>query len=111
KAYRWEYSERGRGYDYEGFNRLPEYTPVRGAASLFGPTVGADDIANFMRRFIPYLHGARDVAEPETLYLWDAAARAGLSYRNYGEFVPPLSEMAVGAFRDNRANTYPHDSH
>ena len=24
KAYRWEYGRRGRGYDYEGFNRLPD---------------------------------------------------------------------------------------
>ena len=29
-----------------------------------------------LRRYIPYLNGARDVSEPETLYLWDAAARA-----------------------------------
>ena len=107
KAFRWQYSRRGRTYDYEGFNRLPNYEPVRGAPSLFGPTVKTEDVANFMRRFIPYLHGSRDVAEPETLYLWDAAARAGLTYRNYGEFVATLSEADVKAIRDNRAKTYP----
>ncbi len=107
KAFRWQYSRRGRTYDYEGFNRLPNYEPVRGAPSMFGPTVKTEDIANFMRRFIPYLHGARDVAEPETLYLWDAAARAGLTYRNYGEFVATLSEADVKAIRDNRAKSYP----
>ncbi|HEX6650234.1 MAG TPA: alkaline phosphatase family protein, partial [Pyrinomonadaceae bacterium] len=107
KAFRWEYSRRGRTYDYEGFNRLPDYEPVRGAPSMFAPTVPAEDVANFMRRFIPYLHGSRDVGEPETLYLWDAAARAGLTYRNYGEFVATLSEADVKAIRENRAKPYP----
>src|SRR5215813_2282866 len=107
KAYRWNYSRRGRGYDYEGFNRLPNYEPVRGVPSLFGPAVDADEIANFLREFIPYLHGSRDVAEPETLYLWDAAARAGLTYRNYGEFIATLSEADVQAIRVNRAKTNP----
>lgn len=107
KAFRWHYSRRGRTYDYEGFNRLPNYEPVRGAPSLFGPTVKTEDVANFMRRFIPYLHGSRDVAEPETLYLWDAAVRAGLTYRNYGEFLATLSEADVKAIRDNRAKSYP----
>jgi YVTN family beta-propeller protein len=55
------YSGRGRSYDYEGTNRnrLP-----------------ADD-------------DAEDVAEPAGGYLWDLAQRAGLSFRNYGEFVIP----------------------
>jgi YVTN family beta-propeller protein len=107
KAFRWQYSRRGRTYDYEGFNRLPNYEPLRGAPPLFGPRAEAEDIANFMRRFVPYLHGSRDVAEPETLYLWDAAARAGLTYRNYGEFLATLSEADVKAIRDNRAKSYP----
>ena len=103
KAFRWDYSRRGRTYDYEGFNRLPNYEPLRGAPPLFGPTAKAEDVANFMRRFIPYLHGSRDVAEPETLYLWDAAARAGLTYRNYGEFVATLSEADIKEIRENRS--------
>ena len=107
KAFRWEYSSRGRTYDYEGFNRLPNYEPLRGSPSMFGPDVTANDVANYLRKFIPYLHGSRDVAEPDTLYLWDAAARAGLSYRNYGEFVATLSEADVKAIKDNRAKTYP----
>ena len=107
KAFRWQYSRRGRGYDYEGFNRLPNYEPVRGLPSMFGPTVEAEDVANFMRRFIPYLQGSRDVSEPETLYLWDAAARAGLTYRNYGEFVATLSEADVKSIRENRSKSYP----
>ena len=49
------YSDRGRSYDYEGYNRgaVPE----------------------------------DDVAEPSNGYLWDLADRAGITYRNYGEFV------------------------
>jgi len=107
KAFRWNYSRRGRTYDFEGFNRLPNYEPLRGAPSLFGPRATTDDVANFMRRFIPYLQGSRDVGEPESLYLWDAAARAGLTYRNYGEFVATLSEADVKAVRENRAKSYP----
>jgi YVTN family beta-propeller protein len=107
KAFRWNYSRRGRTYDFEGFNRLPNYEPLRGAPSLFGRGATTDDVANFMRRFIPYLQGWRDVGEPESLYLWDAAARAGLTYRNYGEFVATLSEADVKAIRENREKTYP----
>jgi YVTN family beta-propeller protein len=107
KSFRWNYSRRGRGYDFEGFNRLPNYEPVTGVPSLFDPSVNADDVANYMRRFIPYLHGSRDVAEPTTLYLWDAAAHAGLTYRNYGEFVATLSEADVTAIRENKAKHYP----
>jgi YVTN family beta-propeller protein len=107
KAFRWNYGRRGRTYDFEGFNRLPNYEYVRGAPSLFGPRATTDEIVNFMRRFIPYLQGSRDVGEPETLYLWDAAARAGLTYRNYGEFVATLSEADVKAIRENRAKSYP----
>jgi DNA-binding beta-propeller fold protein YncE len=107
KAYRWDYSGRGRTYDYEGFNRLPSYYASREALSRFRGPVEAEDIAGFMRRFIPYLQGSRDVSEPETLYLWDAAARAGLTYRNYGEFVATISEADVQAVNANRSKTYP----
>src|SRR6187455_1807750 len=60
-----------------------------------------------IRRFVPYLQGSRDVAEPRTLYLWDAAARAGLTYRNYGEFLLTLSEADVNAVKTNRSKSYP----
>ncbi|HEX6045575.1 MAG TPA: beta-propeller fold lactonase family protein [Pyrinomonadaceae bacterium] len=107
KAFRWNYSRRGRTYDFEGFNRLPNYEPLRGAPSLFGPDAKKEDVVNFLRRYIPYLRGSRDVAEPETLYLWDAAGRAGLTYRNYGEFVATLSEADIKSIRDNREKSYP----
>src|ERR1044072_1836696 len=62
---------------------------------------------DFFRRFVPYLHGRRDVTEPETLYLWDAAARAGLTYRNYGEFIAAASEPDVRMYRTNKEKAYP----
>ena len=107
KAFRWQYSRRGRTYDYEGFNRLPNYQPLRGSPSLFAPDAKTEDVANFLRKYIPYLQGDRDVAEPETLYLWDAAARAGLTYRNYGEFLATLSEADIKELKENREKTYP----
>jgi YVTN family beta-propeller protein len=107
KAARWDYSGRGRTYDYEGFNRLPSYSPNRNAPPMFDKTVGAEEIANFIRRYIPYLQGGRDVSEPETLYLWDAVKKAGLTYRNYGEFIVTLSKADVDEVNLNRAKVYP----
>ncbi len=107
KAFRWEYGGRGRGYDYEGFNRLPNFNPMKEAPPIFRAPVAADDLADYMRRFIPYLHGAQDVAEPATLYLWDAAARAGLTYRNYGEFIGTVSAADLAAINKNQVKSYP----
>ena len=107
KAYRWDYSDRGRTYDYEGFNRMPNIWPKADAPPVFAADAGAEEMTDFFRRYVPYLHGRRDVTEPETLYLWDAAARSGLTYRNYGEFVGTLSEADVVAFRTNKEKTYP----
>ncbi|HEU0185936.1 MAG TPA: bifunctional YncE family protein/alkaline phosphatase family protein [Blastocatellia bacterium] len=107
KAYRWEYSGRGRTYDYEGFNRLPNLDPVDGLPSFFAKPVTADEVITFQKRYAPDINGARDVAEPETLYLWDAAKRASLSYRLYGEFVPTLSEADLKAINTNRPKPYP----
>jgi YVTN family beta-propeller protein len=108
KAYRLSSSSRGRPYDFEGFNRLPEFRPERSnSLSMFNAPVTAVDMSNFLRRYIPYLNGGRDVAEPETLYLWDAAARAGLTYRNYGEFIGTLSEANVAAVNANKQRAYP----
>jgi YVTN family beta-propeller protein len=70
------YSSRGRSYDYEGTNRC---------ASEQTPCEPAED----------------DVAEPASGYLWDLAQRAGITFRNYGEFVipegiDPQSRMPTG---------------
>ena len=107
KAYRWHYSGRGRTYDFEGFNRLPDIGPARKEPRYFSQDVGADQITDVLRQYIPYLHGSRDVAEPDSLYLWDAAARAGLSYRNYGEFVATISEGDVKEVNTNTLKPYP----
>jgi YVTN family beta-propeller protein len=56
------YSDRGRTYDYEGTNRCS------------GRLCEAPE---------------DDVAEPASGYLWDLAQRAGITFRNYGEFVIP----------------------
>jgi DNA-binding beta-propeller fold protein YncE len=107
KAYRWNYSRRGRTYDFEGFNRMHSYEATRGAAPLFSKPAAAHDIDKYLRQYIPYLNGSRDVAEPDTLYLWDAMARAGLSYRNYGEFISTISEADVAAVNANKHKSYP----
>lgn len=63
------YSNRGRSYDYEGTNR--------------GKILDGD---------------TDDVAEPANGYLWDLAQRAGISFRNYGEFVVPDNVAAGSAW-------------
>jgi YVTN family beta-propeller protein len=117
KAFRWNYSRRGRTYDFEGFNRMPTYEPPGpivaqnqppvALAPVFDLPATPADVANFERRYLPYLNGARDIGEPETLYLWDAAQRAGLSYRNYGEFVDTASQADVNAVNVQRSKTFP----
>jgi YVTN family beta-propeller protein len=111
KAFRWNYSGRGRTYDFEGYNRLPTYSPKLAELNeaLGGNLSKADaeNLANYIRRFIPYLNDSRDVAEPDSLYLWDACARAGLSYRNYGEFVTTISQADVDAVNTGKSKTYP----
>ena len=107
KAFRLNYSGRGRTYDYEGFNRLPDYEPPSELPPLLHLPVTAADVVRFMRSFVPYLNAQRDVAEPDSLYLWDAAAKAGLSYRSYGEFVGTMSAADVDALNARRRKTYP----
>jgi YVTN family beta-propeller protein len=74
------YSGRGRSYDYEGTNRQDEDL-ARDA------TVIPED----------------DVNEPANGYLWNLAERAGITFRNYGEFVvaiaPPAGSKAGITYR------------
>ncbi len=112
KAFRWNYSGRGRTYDFEGFNRLPSFNPPANQPPVSLPPVfdlpaTETDVANYMKRYIPYLNGARDISEPETLYLWDAAKQAGLTYRNYGEYVATISEEDLKEVNTRRAKKYP----
>jgi YVTN family beta-propeller protein len=107
KAFRWNYAGRGWPYDFEGFNRLPDLGPVKDTPPVLPPPVTAEALANFTRRYVPYLNGGRDAAEPASLYLWDAAARAGLTYRNYGEFVGTESEAFVRSINSDKKRNYP----
>ncbi|MEJ2215455.1 MAG: bifunctional YncE family protein/alkaline phosphatase family protein [Gemmatimonadota bacterium] len=61
KTVQSNYSGRGRSYDYEGTNRGWDSIPPEG----------------------------EDVNEPANGYLWDLAQRAGITFRNYGEFAIP----------------------
>ncbi len=112
KAFRWNYSGRGRTYDFEGFNRLPSFNPPANQPPVSLPPVfdlpaTENDISGYLKKYIPYLNGARDISEPETLYLWDAAQRTGLTYRNYGEYVATVSEEDVKEVNTRRAKKYP----
>ncbi len=107
KSFRWNYSGRGRTYDYEGYNRLPDYEPP---SELEIEKFNGDALAaltDLLGKHLPYRQGFTDVAEPKTMYLWDAAARAGLSYRNYGEFAIVISENDVRAAGQKRRKNYP----
>ncbi len=107
KGFRWAYSGRGRTYDWEGFNRLPEYEPPGDLelGKFHGDVLEA--LTDLLVKHIPYRQGSTDLAEPKTLYLWDAAARAGLTYRNYGEFVSVISTRDVEAAAQHRKKSYP----
>ena len=107
KAFRWNYSGRGRTYDYEGFNRLPDYEPASNLPPLLSLPLTADDVAAFMRRYVPYLNASRDVSEPDSLYIWDAAARAGVTYKSYGEFIGTVSADDIAALNARKQKTYP----
>ncbi|GAC1624849.1 MAG: hypothetical protein PVS2B2_25760 [Candidatus Acidiferrum sp.] len=107
KGFRWQYSGRGRTYDWEGFNRLPDYEPPGDLdlGKFQGDVLAA--LSDLLEKHIPYRQGFTDLAEPKTLYLWDAAARAGLSYRNYGEFISVISAGDVAAAARKLSKAYP----
>jgi YVTN family beta-propeller protein len=107
KAFRWNYSKRGRTYDFEGFNRLPDYEPPGDLelGKFHGDVLEA--LTDLLVKHLPYRQGFTDLGEPKTLYLWDAAARVGLTYRNYGEFVTVISAKDVEASGKKQKKSYP----
>ena len=107
KVSRWNYSHRGQSYDFQGINRGPDIWATRGQSPFLPVPATPDDLAHLIQRYVPYMNGSRDVAEPETLYLWDAAARANLTYRTEGEEVATISQAEIGAFNANRQREYP----
>ncbi|HYM59392.1 MAG TPA: beta-propeller fold lactonase family protein [Thermoanaerobaculia bacterium] len=74
------YSDRGRTYDYQGMNR--------------DQFVDDDD----------------DVNAPASGYLWDAALRKGITFRDYGEFIVGRPELGVGT-KGNYATKRAIDGH
>src|SRR5467141_3680329 len=107
KGFRWQYSDRGRTYDWEGYNRLPDYEPPGDlqVGKFNGDILAA--LTDLLEKHLPYHQGFMDLAEPKSLYLWDAAARAGLTYRNYGEFVTVISTKDVEAAGQKLHKSYP----
>ena len=107
KGFRWAYSDRGRTYDWEGYNRLPDYEPPGelDTGKFHGDVL--DALTDLLVKHVPYRQGFTDLAEPKSLYLWDAAARAGLTYRNYGEFVTVISVKDVEAVQKKKHKEYP----
>ncbi len=107
KGFRWQYSDRGRTYDWEGYNRLPDYEPPGDLQldKFKGDVLAA--LTDLLEKHLPYYQGFTDLAEPRSLYLWDAASRAGLTYRNYGEFVTVISAKDVEAAGQKRKKNYP----
>ncbi|MGH9698224.1 MAG: bifunctional YncE family protein/alkaline phosphatase family protein [Candidatus Acidiferrales bacterium] len=107
KGFRWNYSRRGRSYDFQGTNGEPDIWPRKDAPPILPVPATPDQIAQLIRHYVPYKNGSRDAGEPGTLYLWDSAARAGISYRSNGEGVVTISQAQIDAFNANRARTYP----
>jgi YVTN family beta-propeller protein len=107
KSFRWNYSGRGGSYDFQGTNRAPDIWPSKGLPPVLPVPSTPDDFSRLIRRYVPYLNGGHDVAEPGTLYLWDAAARAGITYRSGGEEVTTISQAQMDAFNENREREYP----
>jgi YVTN family beta-propeller protein len=107
KTYRWNYSHRGRSYDFQGINREPDIWASRGQQPILPVPATPDDITRLIQHYVPYLNGSQDVGEPQTLYLWDAAARANLTYRTDGELVATISQAQIDAFNANRERDYP----
>src|SRR5437879_1276892 len=106
-GFRWQYSDRGRTYDWEGYNRLPDYEPPGDLelGKFHGDALAA--LTDLLEKHLPYHLGFMDLPEPKSLYLWDAAARASLTYRNYGEFVTVISTKDVEAAGQKLHKSYP----
>ena len=107
KAFRWNYSGRGGSYDFQGTNRGPDIWPSKDLPPSLPLPATPEDLTRLMRRYIPYLNGGHDVGEPETLYLWDDAARAGISYRSNGEGVASISQAQMDSFNADKDREYP----
>src|SRR5260370_800079 len=68
KAFRWNYSDRGRTYDFEGYNRLPDYEPPGDlqVEKFNGDVLAA--LTDVLETHLPYHQGFTDVGE--ALVIW-----------------------------------------
>jgi len=66
KGFRWEYSDRGRTYDWEGFNRLPDYEPP-GDLQIDKSTAMCCSVDGLARKAPSVSPGFTDLAEPKSL--------------------------------------------
>ena len=87
KTLQSNYSGRGRTYDYEGTNREDEDS-VRESSGT------------------PY----DDASEPANGYLWNLAERAGITFRDFGEFTIPIRTAGVVTYRGNKPYLVTHTS-
>ena len=91
-----------------GIGLIANYEHPRGPLPpVFDLPASGEDIARFLKRYVPYLNGGRDIGEPESLYLWDAAERSRLTHRNYGEFVATVSQADIDEVNTRRPKKYP----
>jgi DNA-binding beta-propeller fold protein YncE len=76
----YQYSNRGRGYDYEGSNNG---YPTGGLPAKDADGKPISDDPRFKNGVPP----VADIDAPAGGHIWDVVRKAGLSYRNYGFFL------------------------
>jgi YVTN family beta-propeller protein len=79
------------GHDWTTAAYAPDYVE-KTAPSNYGSQGRTYDFDGTNRDRIPGDEGYDDVDAPANGYLWDLAERAGITFRNYGEFVVPDGE-------------------
>ena len=108
KAFRWATRAGAAATTTKDSTAQPDLDERELPSGLQLPATRRGQLAAFMRRFVPYLNGWRDAAEPDSLYLWDAAARAGLSLPHATASSSARSRPTTWtAFNRAKPKTYP----
>ena len=106
KAFRWNYSHRGRTYDFQGENREPEVEQPAASRRL-SPSPPRRTISLIYSALRPIPERlARRGRTGNALPLGRGRPR-GLTYRTDGEEVATISQAEVDAFNANRERDYP----
>jgi len=98
----WNWSTSGYANEYVE-RTVPELYSERPGSKR--PNARDYDYEGMNRGKIPLNEDEEDVAESPGGYLWDAAARAGITYRNYGCFLTPA--VAIPTKKALRGTTSP----